>query len=85
MEKEKIINLEEILDLHLSLSSQTVPQKQFYISAMRDACKQTLELAAENAQAGVYYDGEDDTYNGKIYKQSILNTINQIKLWKKIQ
>lgn len=83
--EQKTINLEKILDLHLSLSSQTIPQKQFYVSAMRDACKQVLELAAENA----FIDYEDVAQNENQYlwlreypeinKQSILNTINQIE------
>ena len=49
---------------------------EFFISAMREACKQTLELAAENVRCDSHY-GVDISHT--INKQSILDTINQIK------
>ena len=58
---------------------------EFFISAMKEACKETLELAAENAKtrqmtelwSGQVYD--DDPLPICVDKQSILDTINQIK------
>lgn len=56
--------------------------------AMKEACKQTLELAAENANIELKEVGEElvitdifeyDNIKININKQSILNTINQIK------
>lgn len=53
--------------------------------AMKEACKQTLELAAENAEAYIARELINPTKPtsmmefAKIDKQSILNTVNQIK------
>lgn len=62
----------------------------YIISAMREACIQTLELAAENAtiisadrlpenidRGDAHYDFEEEFYLFAD-KQSILNTVNQI-------
>lgn len=76
----KIINLEEILNNHLSYSSAAPVgelNKHFIILAMKEACKQTLELAAEKINESI----ADLEYNSenKELQQSILNTINQIR------
>lgn len=50
-----------------------------HVKAMKEACKQTLELAAENAKI-LHWDTHDtDLDEYEINKQSILETINQIK------
>lgn len=86
MEK-KTINLEEILDKHISYSSMQPPRKSSYIAAMQDACLQVLQLAAENVttkEIKVLFDdpkeGDDAYMDFKVVnKESILNTINQIQ------
>ena len=78
--EERKINLEEILNSHLKFSS-ALPivgiNKHFVILAMKEACRQTLELAAENAGAWCYAEGNEPEYG--VDKQSILNTIKQIE------
>jgi len=51
------------------------------ITAMREACKQTLELAAENAECveGAIVNMGFENIAASVNKQSILDTINQIK------
>jgi hypothetical protein len=44
----KKINLEEILDVQLSLRSFTSTPKSIHLAAMREACEKTLDLAAEH-------------------------------------
>lgn len=83
----KEINLEEILNERLELSKYGLPeldsdQYDNIVYAMREAVKQALELAAENAEVeyDVEYketiDCEKDMYI--VNKQSILDTINQV-------
>lgn len=52
------------------------------LNAMKEACKQVLELAAENATGDIFH-GNDGYFEGKVSaivnKQSILNTINQVE------
>ena len=73
---ERKINLEEILNKELNILSISVEQiEKSALKAMKEACKQVLELAAENATY-------DFTENGRgIYvdKQSIIDTINQVE------
>ena len=84
---ERKINLEEILLEEMDKFRLSFPDENLYSTeqikeslelpyfkaAMKEACRQTLELAAENAE----------TIWGqmvvKVNKQSILNTINQIE------
>lgn len=51
----------------------------YILEAMKEACKQALELAAENAEGDIVDDS--DFSNGRVVidKQSILDTINQVK------
>lgn len=53
------------------------------ISAMREACRQTLELAAENADIyipdGAYMDCYVDANKIEINKQSIIDVINLVE------
>lgn len=76
------INLEKILDkIHdenYRSSYKTWFSKQCIIDAMKEACKQSLELAAENASCNHDFDGAHGC-EYSVDKQSILNTINQIK------
>lgn len=92
---ERKINLEEILLKNIKkIYTELKPVEDFCnrdriiaINAMKEACKQTLELAAENAETrhNYYYkwDEEDRIPYGvdviTISKQSILNTIKQIE------
>lgn len=94
---DKKINLEEILYKHYNLMFAAysvkdkdnkftpVVDRNGALNAMKEACRQALELAAENAKlktvklsegvAGVILPTWKDTIN----KQSILNTINEIE------
>lgn len=85
---EKKINLEDVL-FNSKFNDLTLEDKQSIkngiicfsfeeiLSAMKEACRQTLELAAENARCDAPY-GVDVSH--MISKQSILDTINQIEL-----
>ena len=63
---ERKINLEEILENHIDLND--LPVVHSIVSAMKEACKQLLKLAAENA-----YITTKDEIDG------ILNTIKQVE------
>lgn len=87
----KEINLEEILKKSMGKN----PNKYVFIPgdsasvekclvAMKEACKQVLELAAENAKLEnvIKLIGNQNKYNTVVpivKKQSILDTINQVK------
>lgn len=78
---ERKINLEEILKRFSHVDHGAVEDFWFtenVIKAMKEACRQTLELAAENATADLF---ETDDSLGEIIvnKQSILNTIKQVE------
>ena len=71
------INLEEILKRFSHVDHGAVEDFWFtenVIKAMKEACRQTLELAAENAT----YDWNDHE-DIIIDKQSILDTINEVE------
>ncbi len=52
------------------------PARELIHDIAKEACKQVLELAAENAEVKpFYYDNNITVVN----KQSILNTINQVE------
>ena len=76
---ERKINLDEILLNELEKSKYGFPEMDSDVydnikTAMKEACRQLLELAAENAT----YDWNDHE-DIIIDKQSILDTINQIE------
>ena len=87
---ERKVNLEEILFKHLSKAREMLPNENWYSDeeiknsqefvffkdAMKEACQQTLELAAENAKA---FDTIHSWNTPSIDAQSILNTIKQIE------
>lgn len=96
----KQINLEEILKskINEAIGSTTILNEFEFnikkdgaiIDAMKEACKQVLELAAENVKLYSYDKNGNHLTNGnkidvnnfggsKIDKHSILNTINQVK------
>lgn len=87
----KQINLEEILKskINEAIGSTTILNEFEFnikkdvaiIEAMKEACKQVLELAAENARIKFIHDDMDLMYGGyeTIDKKSILNIINQVK------
>ena len=88
------VNLEEILKEYLTVNTMRANNPDYtfmmVLSAMKEAVRRVLELAAENAQ--LLEDGEEigkaytiheyDTYyttiNLKVSEESILNTINQV-------
>ena len=86
---EKKINLEEIINKELSnraldiLNGNYRSMHEGTVSAMKEAIKQALELAAENAKTDCKYEGDEwgMNYNWvhKVNKQSILNVINLIE------
>lgn len=78
----KTINLEEIFDSyseevdcdysHYSYTRESI------LMAMKKACEQVLELASENASYIHEFDGAHGC-ECEVDKQSILDTINQIR------
>ena len=81
----KTVNLEEILKSYLTIEAMMANNPDYtfnmVLSAMKEACRQTLELAAENAKSvdiGCLTDEWWVPYD-IIDKQSILDTINQIQ------
>lgn len=77
---ERKINLEEILKSFLIVEAMKLNNPDYtfnmVLSAMKEACRQTLELAAENAKA---FDTIHSWNTPSIDAQSILNTIKQIE------
>ena len=72
----KQINLEEILDkIYVKNDKTNYYSKQTILFAMEEACKQTLKLASENAEAHGSNCGFGSYW---VDKESILNTISQI-------
>ena len=79
---EKKINLEEILNKELNILSISVEQiEKSALKAMKEACKQVLELAAENANLIEYNTNKTafTAHNMGVNKQSIIDTINQVE------
>lgn len=83
----KEINLERILmdiifhDMNdISVSYNNTGKRQI-LEAMKEACKQVLKLAAENATMEfIPFNDNPKDFNGvTINEDSILNTINQVK------
>jgi len=78
---ERRINLEEILSKRIVLEPSHI-RKEILI-AMKEACRQTLELATENAETsfepiiGFHVCPGDGDY--VVNKQSILDTMNFIE------
>ena len=72
----KEINLEEILINHIGFKIKNEDVKNLYLLAMKSACRLALELAAENVRCDAPY-GVDVSH--MINRQSILDTINQVK------
>ena len=76
---ERKINLEEILKRFSHVDHGAVEDFWFtenVIKAMKEACRQTLELAAENAEAHGSSCGFGSYW---VDKQSILDTIKQVE------
>lgn len=78
----KEINLEEILsNISIECEEETHPN-EIVFKAMKEAIKQALELAAENAtiedEGNINGQGEYDEYY-IIDKESITDTIKQVK------
>jgi len=74
---ERKINLKEILNLYM-FEDFDVDKHESYILAMEEACRQTLELAAENAKIEkVQIDYKK--FVNVVSKQSILETIKQVE------
>ena len=71
---ERKINLEEIFKKQNPTDTGTIPD--WVRDLCIEACRQTLELAAENAK--LYFTDLEQT-EVDIDEQSILNTINQIE------
>ena len=77
------INLEEILDSKVPYLYDILSEEKYQqiLITMKDICKQLLELAAENASIKtiVSISPRYHSEKGIIDKQSILNTIKQVK------
>lgn len=92
---ERRVNLEKILftetdklrkdlpdiDLFSNEEMKESTEFKYFINAMKEACRQTLELAAENAETEKEMLPECGVLKsvGIVNKQSILNTINQVE------
>jgi hypothetical protein len=83
--KEKI-NLEEILEKHRQkFLKESVRFVDYQLNAMKEACQQVLELAAENARIiddpNSYCGNTGSEYppDQIVSKQSILDTIKQVE------
>ena len=80
---ERKINLEEILKRFSHVDHGAVEDFWFtenVIKAMKEACRQTLELAAENARGKILPMTKTGVLNySEVDKQSILDTIKQIE------
>ena len=78
---ERKINLEKIFKEQNPTDTGTIPD--WVRSLCIEACRQTLELAAENAKIKIKRiiseSGTFPTYKDVIDVDSILNTINQIE------
>ena len=85
---ERTINLEDILSITARKYASNNIHSEFdmhevavILASMKEACRQTLELAAENAKTEDYYK-EFDVMNPdvriRVKKQSISDTINQV-------
>lgn len=77
----KEIYLEQILYAFCNgenaIAKSNVP---FVLKAMKEACKYTLELAAENSEINSTETSDDSSgFIFEVDKQSILDTINQVK------
>ena len=79
------INLKEILnrvyDKEYRSSYKTEYSEQCVLEAMKEACRQVLEIAADNASVdkirlGIFYAPE---YAFVANRESILNTINEVE------
>ena len=70
---ERKINLEEILNNCVYIDDEIKPMVK---NAMKEACRQVLELAAENAEITI---NSIEDLKLIVDKQSIFNTINQIE------
>ena len=68
---ERKINLKEIANKVIDSTSEDM-----VIACMREACKQVLELAAENAKTKQRFQFDEEA---PIDKQSILDTIKQVE------
>ena len=83
--KMKTVNLEEILKSYLTIEAMMANNPDYtfnmVLSAMKEACRQTLELAAENAETEKEILPECGVLKsvGVVDRQSILDTINQIE------
>ena len=80
----KKINLKKILSKYPTFTNEGGYGEYHVIEAMKEACQETLRLAAENADYGICQndDGQEPwVHESNIFvnKQSILDTINQIE------
>ena len=89
----KEVKLDEILFAELEKLREKYPKENFYsekqirespefvyfVNAMKEACRQALELAAANGKSYRYVGMYGETEPTFIDKQSILDLINQIK------
>lgn len=90
---ERKVNLEEILftevdkmredfpdiNLYSNEEMKNSPEWRYYMNAMKEACRQVLELAAENADTKYLPLLNSNESIEVVDKQSILNTINQVE------
>ena len=73
-----MINLEDRFYTYVNENYLECQEREI-LAFVKDVCQQVLELAAENAFALPVYDRDILTDECIVNKQSILDTINQVK------
>lgn len=81
MNQKEQISLEEILNSKLTYGKDTYDagQRDNIVAAMREAVRQALEMAAEEAECRDSINDEDGSGEIWVDKQSILSVMDKIK------
>ena len=77
--EQKIVDIQKIISDYKIIEKSNDKGELFHLIryAMKEACQQAIELAAENADYEI--DGQEHIEKVWVNKQSILDTINQIQ------
>jgi len=77
--EQKIVDIQKIISDYKIIEKSNDKGELFHLIryAMKEACQQAIELAAENADCEI--DGQEHIEKVWVNKQSILDTINQIQ------
>ena len=77
--EQKIVDIQKIISDYKIIEKSNDKGELFHLIryAMKEACQQAIELAAENADCEI--DGQEHIEKVWVNKHSILDTINQIQ------